>query len=106
NRIIDYWRIEGKKKTEDIEELQIVNENDNPARDIINEEEKRRIQSLLTVLPEKQQKVVTLKYFSELSYEEIADVMKISSNNVGVLLHRALKTLSKQISYESETPIS
>jgi RNA polymerase sigma-70 factor (ECF subfamily) len=101
NRMIDYWRTEGKRKTQAIEDLQIPNAQDNPARAMMEEEEKRRIQSLLTILPEKQQQAVSLKYFSELSYEEIAGVMKISPNNVGVLLHRALKTLSTKLSHES-----
>jgi len=31
-----------------------------------------------------------LKYFAELSNQEIAETMHISANNVGVLLYRAL----------------
>ena len=48
---------------------------------------------IVSTLPVRQQEVIQLKFQNDLSYEEIADIMQITANNVGVLLHTALKTL-------------
>lgn len=46
-------------------------------------------------LPERQRKIVTMRYFEELSSSEIAAELGISPGNVRVLLSRALDTLEK-----------
>lgn len=51
---------------------------------------------IVSTLPPRQQEIVQLKFQSDLSYQEIADIMKLSTNNVGVLLHTALKTLRER----------
>ena len=48
---------------------------------------------ILDTLPPRQQEIVQLKFQNDLSYQEIAEITKLSVNNVGVLLHTALKTL-------------
>ncbi len=48
-------------------------------------------------LSDKQQEVVRLKFQSGLSYKEIAAVMDITVNHVGVLLHNALKAIRQTI---------
>jgi RNA polymerase sigma-70 factor (ECF subfamily) len=44
-------------------------------------------------LPDQEQEVIGLRYGAELSNQEIAEVMGLNPNHVGVLLHRALKKL-------------
>ena len=44
-------------------------------------------------LPLRQQEVIQLKFQNDLSYQQIAQIMQTTANNVGVLLHTALKTL-------------
>jgi RNA polymerase sigma factor (sigma-70 family) len=48
-------------------------------------------------LPEKQQEVLRLKFQGELSYAEIASVMEITVNHVGVLIHTAIKALRERL---------
>lgn len=48
-------------------------------------------------LNEKQQEAVRLKFQSGLSYREIAEVMDITVNHVGVLLHHAIKAIRETI---------
>ncbi|MBI4262631.1 RNA polymerase sigma factor [Candidatus Uhrbacteria bacterium] len=48
-------------------------------------------------LEEKEQEIITLRYFSELSYEEIASALGMSVSAVGVRLHRALKRLKGKL---------
>lgn len=47
-------------------------------------------------LPERQQKIVKMKYFEDLSSDEIAERLGLSSGNVRVLLSRALNKLSTE----------
>jgi RNA polymerase sigma factor (sigma-70 family) len=51
---------------------------------------------IVATLPLRQQEVLQLKFQSDLSYQEIAEITKTNSNNVGVLIHTALKTLRKK----------
>ena len=55
------------------------------------------VQRLVTQLPERQQEAVRLKFQGGLSYREIADVMDTTVNNVGVLLHTAIKSIRGQL---------
>jgi RNA polymerase sigma factor (sigma-70 family) len=51
---------------------------------------------IVATLPLRQQEVIQLKFQSDLSYQQIAKIMKTTANNVGVLLHTALKTLRQR----------
>src|SRR5206468_9454156 len=44
----------------------------------------------------RQQEVLQLKFQNDLSYQQIADIMKTTANNVGVLLHTALSALRQR----------
>ncbi len=48
-------------------------------------------------LPDRQQEVVRLKFQGGLSYREIAEVMETTANNVGVLLHTAIKSIRTRL---------
>jgi RNA polymerase sigma-70 factor (ECF subfamily) len=56
---------------------------------------------ILETLPPRQQEIVQLKFQNDLSYQEIAEITKLSVSNVGVLLHTALKTLRQRYSNAS-----
>lgn len=60
-------------------------------------EEGARAQALLATLSERQREVVILKFHANLSYAEIAEVMDMTVNNVGVTLHLALKSLRRKM---------
>jgi RNA polymerase sigma factor (sigma-70 family) len=51
---------------------------------------------IVGTLPPRQQEVIQLKFQSDLSYQQIAKIMQTTANNVGVLLHTALKTLRQR----------
>lgn len=48
------------------------------------------LEKVLEKLPERERIAVTMKYYVEASYEEIAETLKCTPNNAGVILHRAL----------------
>jgi RNA polymerase sigma factor (sigma-70 family) len=51
---------------------------------------------IVATLPPRQQEVIQLKFQNDLSYQQIAKIMKTTANNVGVLLHTALRTLRQR----------
>ena len=51
---------------------------------------------IVGTLPLRQQEVIQLKFQNDLSYQQIAEIMRTTTNNVGVLLHTALKTLRQR----------
>lgn len=57
----------------------------------------KRVFDMLEKLPDKQQEVIRLKFQGGLSYQEIASVMDITANHVGVLIHTALKTIREKL---------
>jgi RNA polymerase sigma-70 factor (ECF subfamily) len=67
-----------------------------PFAHIEEEEASGFLMRILATLPPRQQEVLQLKFQSELSYQQIAEVTKTTANNVGVLIHTALKTLRQK----------
>jgi RNA polymerase sigma factor (sigma-70 family) len=61
---------------------------------------------ILATLPPRQQEVLQLKFQNDLSYQQIAEIMKTTANGVGVLIHTALKTLRQRFGEASEDFIS
>jgi RNA polymerase sigma factor (sigma-70 family) len=51
---------------------------------------------IVATLPPRQQEVLQLKFQNDLSYRQIAKITKTTANNVGVLIHAALKTLRQK----------
>ncbi len=64
-----------------------------PEQSAIESERLNRVRKHIQGLPEAQQEVVALKFGSGLSNQEIAQAMKLNANHVGVLLHRAVRSL-------------
>ena len=56
---------------------------------------------IVATLP-RQQEVLQLKFQSDLSYQQIAAITKTTANNVGVLIHTALKTLRRRYGQASK----
>lgn len=57
---------------------------------------------IVATLPVRQQEVIQLKFQNDLSYQQIAEITKTSPNNVGVLIHTALKTLRQRYGQASK----
>jgi RNA polymerase sigma factor (sigma-70 family) len=57
---------------------------------------------IVATLPARQQEVIQLKFQNDLSYQQIAEITKTNANNVGVLIHTALKTLRQRYGQASK----
>jgi RNA polymerase sigma factor (sigma-70 family) len=64
------------------------------------------LMKIVATLPPRQQEVIQLKFQSDLSYEQIAEITKTNPNNVGVLIHTALKTLRQRFANASKDFVS
>lgn len=92
NSMLDYFRKLKKHKTEPVEQhLEIASKEFNPQERSIQTEEQKKVFHTISLLPKKYQNLLTLKYYSDLEHEEIAETLGVTINNLGVLLHRALK---------------
>lgn len=69
--------------------IDIEDENLNPQEEAIKAQKEELIQVFVDKLPPKYQKLVRLRYFSELSYEEIAQEIEAPLGTVKAQLHRA-----------------
>ena len=74
----------GENITIDIEDKGL-----NPQEEAIKSQKKEIIQIFVTRLPAKYQRLVRLRYFNELSYEEIAEELGAPLGTVKAQLHRA-----------------
>ena len=64
---------------------------------VLQDQRRQEIQIALLQLPTKDQEIIHLRYFEELSGEEVAEVLGCSPNNAYVRLHRALKKLQTEL---------
>lgn len=94
NQVIDHVRKEQRviiTAPEDFPEQNHPLTND--AEELMKRQDAETVRKALTQLPERYQQIINLKYFSELTNMEVAEVLDITANNAGVLLSRALKQL-------------
>ena len=78
----------------DLKDQEIVDETCDVLHQIIVEEEHLELLNKISQLKESNQEVLTLKYFSEMSYKEIAETLNISVKTVENRLTSAKKELS------------
>ena len=67
-----------------------------PFDQLEQKEAKGFLARIISTLPVRQQEVIQLKFQNDLSYQQIAEIMQTTANNVGVLLHTALRTLRQR----------
>ncbi len=95
NKLIDYYRGRGSKTVAAAELPEIVAK-ENIEEQIGQKIQLEKVQKIICELPENYQEVINLKFFAELSNQEIAKIMKISENNAGVLIFRALRKFREE----------
>lgn len=66
-----------------------------PEQEVIDKQRIQMLRLAVTQLPDKYRKVIELRYYEELSYEEISQALNISLANVKIQLLRAKNMLSE-----------
>lgn len=82
---------------EDVDDYRdLVASDDTPMEQAVEVEEERQILArVLQMLPERQRKIVILKYFSDMTSGQIAERLGMTESNVRVQLFRAMKQLQE-----------
>lgn len=98
NRSLDKARSQNLRRTAPLDGLpERPNDTVNQANAVENRDLADRVKLMMQDLPEKQRLVMHLRDIEELSYEEIAEVLSISLDQVKVNLHRARKSIREQL---------
>ncbi|KXK07894.1 MAG: sigma-70 family RNA polymerase sigma factor [Candidatus Dojkabacteria bacterium] len=94
NKVIDYYR---RGKYDSMNDFSsVADESLSVESDAIQEELQVQVAFVLSKLNSRYQEVITYKFYSDLSNDEIAKIMKIRTDNVKVLAHRALQSFKVQ----------
>ena len=72
-----------------------TNPSPTPEEEVIIKQRMQMLRSAVQQLPEKYRKVIELRYYDELSYEEISDMLNITLSNVKIQLLRTKNMLSQ-----------
>ena len=98
NLVIDFYREKGRTQIISTEYIpQIPDDRTNLEEKAILKSDIDNIKMALISLKEEYQDVIIWHYLDDLSISEIAEILKKPEGTVRVTLHRALKTLRKEI---------
>jgi len=96
NNLIDHYRQSGRRPQTNLE---VAEELADERNDIVSQVSARQDQELFSELigqlPQRFQEVIHLRYFAELSYEEMSVQLELTENNCRVMVHRALKSFQE-----------
>jgi RNA polymerase sigma-70 factor (ECF subfamily) len=82
-------RLRARRPTAGLEGLSLPSRDDGPEDVAIEHELAFRLRCAIRCLPRREATVFCLRYFDNLSYEEMADTLLISVDAVGTALHKA-----------------
>lgn len=96
NTFLDFVRKENRISHDEDQMMNIV---DTKAEDVSEVVDKsimmEKVKEAMKTLPDKYQTVLSLKYFSDMTNGEIAEMLDCRENNVAVQIHRGVKLLTE-----------
>ena len=109
NNITDHYRMQKSEREAAMQKWHETEDKFDGAEIEMKEEEARQkklenireLNGAFQKLQKSEQDIISLKYFENLSYKEIADIMETNTSHVGVKLKRALSRLNKLCNYIS-----
>ncbi len=90
-------RIRRRRPALSLEAVSLSEERDGPEAALLRLEVRERIQRLLLILSPTDRALVTLRYWYDSSYEEIAEMLGLSVSAVKSRLHRARRALAQAL---------
>ena len=97
NLVIDHYREKGRTNTISIENIPIVDPQQGLEEKAAFNSDLEQVKAVLANLNEDYQNIIIWHYLDDLSIPEIAKMMNKSEPSCRVQLHRALKSLKKEI---------
>ncbi len=99
NNVLKWYRTHNRLQTTDLEEgKNMIDHSVNQMEDVIRQENQSEVQQVLSQLDPEEREIIRLKFFEEASNIEIAEIMGLSANHIGVKVYRVLKKV-KQLLY-------
>lgn len=93
-------RLRRRRQTEPLNELELAHRQDSPCDMAIAAELADRLREAIVQLPDGQAAAFSLRYFDNLTYEQIAEVLGIESSAVGMALHKARAKVQSLLNIE------
>ena len=98
NVVAMYFRNLSKEKPKaDIDSYHSIESPDNPLKEIITSEKKKKLSAALCRLDKKYQQVLLMRVYDELSIEEISNHLNIEKRRVSERINYAIKLLLKEL---------
>lgn len=72
-------------------------ESNDPENNLVKEEMKRILAGIIDTLPEKERLVITLYYYEELMFKEIADILQVSESRVSQIHSKVLMKMRTKL---------
>jgi RNA polymerase sigma-70 factor (ECF subfamily) len=96
NNVLKWYRTQSRQKIVDLEEgKNTVDHSSDPVREAVENEAKDEIGAVLVQLEQEEREIIRLKFFEGASNIEIAEIMGLSANHIGVKVFRVLKKVKQ-----------
>lgn len=98
NTLKDYYIAKNKRKIISIDKfVDFFSSEKYVDDDLEKEEESAYLRKAISKLPERERLIIGYKFGAELSNTDIGELMNLTSSNVGVILHRSINKLRKEM---------
>jgi RNA polymerase sigma-70 factor (ECF subfamily) len=77
-------------------------EQPSPLSEVLNSEHREKVKDAVAALPERYRVPLTLRYYGDLTYEQIAETLNMPRNNVATLIFRGKKELRRILARAGE----
>ena len=96
---IDFFRTQTKYEEVEWDDVfsPSIPEHEQPEQKIILSENKKALLKAVAKLSEREQRIIELKFWADMSNKEIGETLGISAGNFGIILFRAMGTLRQKL---------
>lgn len=101
-RAID--RLRKRRETATLHTEPVSRDREGPEEAAVERELAERLRRALAELPDREARVFSMRYFSEMTNSEIAETLSLTTNAVGVALHKARVRLKELLDVGQSAP--
>lgn len=96
NNVLKWYREQSKAQKVSLDEInELADLTVDQKRDASQKEKQLEVQKVLDQLEPEEREIIRLKFFEEVSNIEIAEIMGLSANHIGVKVYRTLKKVKQ-----------
>lgn len=96
NNVLKWYREQSKGHKVGLDEIgELPDHNADHVHETSRKEKQLEVQAVMDMLEPEEREIIRLKFFEEISNIEIAEVMGLSANHIGVKVYRTLKKVKQ-----------